>query len=343
MLSAAEPLIYSTTLDFSTIETMSETRERISEKIARRSKKPGEINIKLTPGGIRDIEFLVQCLQRLHGNREHAVKDQGTLLALKRLHEKDLLSTTEFSRLAHAYQFLRRVEHVLQFEHDRQTHTLPLPTAELDYVARRVRPETALPDEDTGPGVRLLQELNQHLETVRGIYERIVHAQRPLYYTTTQLSAMEHDRDQAEAAKNGTVNFEAKADEFSDELRQILRKDRVAEWAAQLAQLSAPLADELVRDPELVREIERSADHPARRYAFEGLAAPLNDIAGLRRFYRREMFRIQVRKHLLAGTGVPNAGPDFGAGGICSGTSVPDRARAGTGICARTCDSGETI
>src|SRR5262249_48753859 len=90
------------------------------------------------------------------------------------------------------------------------------------------------------------------------------------------------------------LNFEARVGEFPDDLRVILRKQNVAKWTAQVVGLSPAMADELALEPELLREIERSADHPGRRYAFEGLSAPLNDIAGLRRFYRHEMFRIQA-------------------------------------------------
>ncbi len=109
---------------------MSEARERISEKVARRkaasrTRRDAGFDIKLAPGGIRDIEFLVQCLQRLHGGREPWVRHAGTLLALFRLHNKGLLSDLEYSRLASAYSFLRHLEHRLQVVQDRQTHMLP--------------------------------------------------------------------------------------------------------------------------------------------------------------------------------------------------------------------------
>ena len=81
--------------------------------------------MKLERGGIRDIEFLVQCLQRLHGGAEPWVRHGGTLLALARLQDKGFLSDAEYGRLASAYQFLRHLEHRLQFADDRQTHTLP--------------------------------------------------------------------------------------------------------------------------------------------------------------------------------------------------------------------------
>ena len=66
----------------------------------------------------------------------------------------------------------------------------------------------------------------------------------------------------------------------------------LADWMLEIFELSPYLGEQLARFPELVEEIRRAVDHPTRRWAFEGLAAPLNDIGGLRRFYRREMFRI---------------------------------------------------
>ena len=85
-------------------------RERIHERLASKRLGHNEINVKLCQGGIRDIEFLVQCLQRLHGGRERWLRHGGTLLSLFRLRDKGLLSPTEYARLASAYQFFRTLE-----------------------------------------------------------------------------------------------------------------------------------------------------------------------------------------------------------------------------------------
>src|SRR6058998_1003029 len=132
-------MIYSTTTDFRAVESVSETRERIGEKLAakpRRASSPAHsgLDIKLCPGGIRDIEFLVQCLQRLHGGREKWIRHGGTLLSLFRLRNKGLLSAVEYSRLASTYEFLRNLEHRLQFYDDRQTHTLPADEETLELL-----------------------------------------------------------------------------------------------------------------------------------------------------------------------------------------------------------------
>ena len=81
---------------------------------------------------------MVQCLQRLHGGAEPWVRHGGTMLALSRLQDKGFLSEAEYGRLASAYQFLRHLEHRLQFADDRQTHALPSDPAELDRLARRM-------------------------------------------------------------------------------------------------------------------------------------------------------------------------------------------------------------
>jgi len=173
LLDSVEPLIYSTTLDFSAVEAVSATRERISEKLNRRRLGKSAFDVKLAPGGIRDIEFLVQCLQRLHGGRAPWVRHGGTMLALARLNDKDLLSAAEYGRLVSAYRFLRNLEHRLQFADDRQTHTLPSSEHDLDLLAQRM-PTAQLGSAPSRE--KLLHELNAHLEAVQEIYHRVIHA-----------------------------------------------------------------------------------------------------------------------------------------------------------------------
>jgi glutamate-ammonia-ligase adenylyltransferase len=326
LLDYVEPSIYSTTLDFSTIEAMSVTRERITEKLARKRLNKEGLDVKLARGGIRDIEFLVQCMQRLHGARETWVRNGGTLLALARLHDRDLLSATEYSRLVDAYEYLRRLEHLLQLEDDRQTHSLPSNPSDLERLARRVHASDGLPRPSAGLAGQLLKELNQRLENVQGIYERIVHAQRPLQYspvTSDYPSGAHHpplERGEVDVSGEVLAALAQPAPRFVERLRlrgmhrseramnaflaSLIREPQqlellnghpaLADWMIQIFELSPYLAEQLARFPELLEEIRRAVDHPTRRWVFEGLAAPLNDIGGLRRFYRREMFRIQA-------------------------------------------------
>ncbi len=307
LLDSVEPSIYSTTLDFSTIESMSVTRERMRERLARKRLKQDQLDVKLARGGIRDIEFLVQCLQRLHGAREASVRHGGTMFALCSLLDRDLLSETEHTRLVNAYEFLRNLEHRLQVEDDRQTHALPLDPMELDRLARRM-PALSAGGQRIASGAQLLQILNQHLENVQVIYDRIVHAQRPLYYVPANTavpnvslptspgvppeSLPATDRRAVREAHRKLEDFESALPVGGKTARLLRSHAVVRRYAAEVFELSTFLSDQLARQPDLVEELRRIAENPAMRPVFESLAAPLNDIEGLRRFYRREMFRI---------------------------------------------------
>jgi len=179
-LTLVEPLIYQTTTDFSTIERVAETRDRIQENLTRH--RSTGINVKLARGGIRDIEFLVQCLQRLYGGLEVWVRSKGTLLGLHRLHDKGYLSPQDYSHLHTAYSYLRNLEHRLQIEHNRQVHTLPTHAASQSILLRRLYGTNSTSQNN------LTMEVNDHLRHVCEIYERVIGGQRPSHtaeYLTT--------------------------------------------------------------------------------------------------------------------------------------------------------------
>ncbi len=299
LLDAVEPLIYSTTLDFSTIESVSATRERIGEKIARKKGRPATLDVKLTPGGIRDIEFLVQCLQRLHGAGDTTLRHRGTLSAIQSLEENHLLSPTESERLAQAYRFLRQVEHALQFEEDRQTHALPADSQELQQTANRV-----LHSASNNASALLLRELNQHLENVQALYERIVHAQRPLSYSYSEHLSPGNGAEDLGQVQAAIPDLPASFAGLADFLEALRHRDaertllaahpKLRNWVAQIFESAPLLAALLNRHPELLFHLQKAAEDPGRRYAFEGLAPPLNDLAGLQNFFEAEMFRIQA-------------------------------------------------
>src|SRR5208283_4074324 len=84
-----------------------------------------ERNVKLGCGGIREIEFIVQSLQILHAGKQPFFQTGQTLPCLVKLAQYHLLSDEEARQLDAAYRFLRDVEHRLQMEENRQTHTIP--------------------------------------------------------------------------------------------------------------------------------------------------------------------------------------------------------------------------
>ena len=309
LLEFVEPLIYQSSLDFRAVEAVSETRQRISEKLAARRGATGGLDVKLTPGGIRDIEFLVQCLQRLHGGREQWVRHGGTVFALFRLRDKGFLSDGEYARLSAAYAFLRYLEHRLQMDEDLQTHTLPSDAAQLELLARKMPPDNA--------GVMLdaeglQQRLREHLSAVRDIYHRVVHAYRLPAYAVEERPARSEDAEvlptddhlervlgeraprlaaalAAAYVRRGRARFEHFLEEAVAAPELLERLETSPADVLDIFENSGHFADQLLRYPELLQEI-------GEPFQLEG--GPLRDGAELRRFYRRQMLRIQCESML---------------------------------------------
>src|SRR5262249_57780795 len=97
-------------------------RRRVIESLA--AAQAGR-EIKLGPGGLRDIEFAVQLLQLVHGRADENVREQATLPALAALAAGGDVGRQDGEDFAGAYRFLRGVEHVLQLRQLRRTHSLP--------------------------------------------------------------------------------------------------------------------------------------------------------------------------------------------------------------------------
>jgi glutamate-ammonia-ligase adenylyltransferase len=314
LLDLVQPLIYSTTLDFSAVEAVSMTRERITDKLAARKSQDG-LDIKLAPGGIRDIEFLVQCLQRLHGGRVPWVRHGGTLLALARLSDKDLLSASEHARLVSAYCFLRSLEHRLQFADDRQTHTLPSEPVELQLLAAKM-PVAQLGSAPSSG--KLLNQLEGHLAAVEEIYERVIHSQRPAYYISLPgPPVVFEDTAAAEPALSNLAQFlDSRAPQLARAVRshglrrgwrpfeafldrlmanpawlQLLESDPVlARHSLEIFEFSPHFAENLIRTPELLTQLRTLT----AKYSHTDKVALAPDASELRRLFRQEMFRIQV-------------------------------------------------
>jgi glutamate-ammonia-ligase adenylyltransferase len=169
-LRSVEEYVYRSPGDFVAVESILLSRERISRKL--RESRGQAIDVKRHRGGIRDIEFLVQCLQRLHGLQDHWVRSGGTLFALRKLNDKSWLSNRDYAALTSAYEFLRKVEHRIQMEAGQQNHRLPAEQGALDRLGRRV-------GVDSGPGERpgdvLLRRVHAAFAVVDEIYQRVIH------------------------------------------------------------------------------------------------------------------------------------------------------------------------
>jgi glutamate-ammonia-ligase adenylyltransferase len=173
-LRSVEEYVYRSPGDFVAVESILLSRERISKKL--RESRGQAIDVKRHRGGIRDIEFLVQCLQRLHGLQDHWVRSGGTLFALRKLNDKGWLSNRDYAALTSAYEFLRKVEHRVQMEAGQQTHRLPTDPAALDRLGRRTAVETR-PGER--PGEVLLRRVREAFAVVDQIYQYVIHPRLP--------------------------------------------------------------------------------------------------------------------------------------------------------------------
>jgi [glutamine synthetase] adenylyltransferase / [glutamine synthetase]-adenylyl-L-tyrosine phosphorylase len=116
------PFVFRRYLDFSVFESLREMKQLIAREVERRELRH---NIKLGPGGIREIEFIVQAFQLIRGGGKPALQTRRLLEALPLLAGQKLLSATAVEELGESYRFLRRVENRLQQRNDEQTHDLP--------------------------------------------------------------------------------------------------------------------------------------------------------------------------------------------------------------------------
>jgi [glutamine synthetase] adenylyltransferase / [glutamine synthetase]-adenylyl-L-tyrosine phosphorylase len=169
-LRSVEEYVYRSPGDFVAVESILLSRERISKKL--RESRGQAIDVKRHRGGIRDIEFLVQCLQRLHGLQDHWVRSGGTLFALRKLNDKGLLSNRDYAALTGAYEFLRVVEHRVQMEAGQQTHRLPTDPHALDRLARRTGVDAG---KEERLGEVLLRKVREAFAVVDGIYQHVIH------------------------------------------------------------------------------------------------------------------------------------------------------------------------
>jgi len=156
--------------------------------------------IKLGPGGLRDIEFAVQLLQLVHGRADETLRDPATLPALAALAAGGYVGRLDAASLADAYRFLRVVEHLLQLRQLRRTHSLPANPAILRQIGRALRsmryagalaagsraPAPADLSADSGaPADQLMTQWRQQAAVVRQLHEKLFY--RPLLDAVARL------------------------------------------------------------------------------------------------------------------------------------------------------------
>ena len=173
-LDAITPFVYRRYLSAAEISEIKTMKRRIEQRTL--SAGTAEIEVKTGHGGIRDVEFVVQFLQLLHGGQNVAVRHANTLNAMSLLEQAGCLTPEERGIMEDTYRFLRRVEHRLQTMFDRQTHQMPRDLEEQRILAVRMGYPPASPWEDrTGPAQRFLQDYRSKTDLNRRILNHLLH------------------------------------------------------------------------------------------------------------------------------------------------------------------------
>jgi len=229
-----QPFIYpkSTTPDL--LDEIANIKRRIERDVVGPDQL--ERDVKLGRGGIREIEFVVQALQLIHGARHAFLQEASMLKALRGLRQLDLLPHDEVLTLDKAYRFLRRVEHRLQIEAEQQTHTVPQEPEALRRLALSLR---------FSSGERFTAALHEKMNSVRSIFERVI-SKPPAEPAKIDLDIFSNQKRAAKALADlaqGPIGFH-----IAPRTRQISRKLRpvLLEWLAKAADPDATL-NQLVR------------------------------------------------------------------------------------------------
>jgi glutamate-ammonia-ligase adenylyltransferase len=327
-----QPFIYPRSPTPDLLDEIANIKRRIERDVVGPDKL--ERDVKLGSGGIREIEFVVQALQLIHGAHHPFLQESSTFKALGALRRLDLLPPDEVLALDKAYRFLRRVEHRLQIEAEQQTHTIPQERIALRRLALSLRFSSA---ED------FARVLRENMRAVRSIFQRVIsgtHAE-PAQIDLALFS------DQKRAAKalgdlaQGRTTFH-----IAPRTRQTFRKLRplLLEWLARSADPDATLnqfvrfveayglrsllfellvtnprllellvktfdasrfaSELLIRRPQLLEDITRDPTfHEPRSMAenlqrIDSLGADASNLDPIRAYRQRHLLRIVLREVL---------------------------------------------
>ena len=207
-----QPFIYPKIATPDLLEQIGNIKQRIEQDVVGAEKLYRDV--KLGRGGIREIEFVVQTMQFMHGARHAFLQETSTLKALRALAQLELIPRWEILALDRAYRFLRRTEHRLQIEAEQQTHTIPSNAVHLQRVALTLGFQSA--DEFTAV-------LDQHMMAVHEIFERLVTTSPET--KNRDISAMFVDAPSAQRAL-AELEHGSRGTHVSSRTRQLSRKLR---------------------------------------------------------------------------------------------------------------------
>jgi len=174
LIESIHPFVYRRYLSVAEIGEIKALKRRIEQRTV--SAGTAAIEVKTGHGGIRDVEFVVQFLQLLHGGTYANVCHPNSLEAIAQLEAVGCLTAEERDIMENTYRFLRQVEHRLQTMFDRQTHEMPRDLEDLRVLAIRMGfTPTSEWEDRTGPAERFLQDYRAKTERNRRILNHLLH------------------------------------------------------------------------------------------------------------------------------------------------------------------------
>ncbi len=176
------PFVFRRYLDYNVFESLRTLHQQIRDHAAKRSAgHPERANdVKLSRGGIREIEFTVQLLQVVRGGQFPELRTRPTLDAIQRVAKAGLMPLETAQALTQAYVFLRKVEHRVQYLDDQQTHVLPTQDADLQWIASTMG-YAASPD--------FLIDLDAHREVVAHEFDILLGGDRQCKSCPTSIAS----------------------------------------------------------------------------------------------------------------------------------------------------------
>jgi len=221
------PFVFRRYLDYRVFDALRGLHQQIRQHaVTRHAGRPERANdIKLSRGGIREIEFTVQLLQVVRGGQFPELRTRATCDALQRLQNANVMTADTAESLQKAYVFLRQVEHRIQYLDDQQTHVLPTDPKDLAWIAQ------TLGFADTSA---FLAQLQAHRDTVAVEFERLLGASDNKSADSSD-SSRGQESSHSNPSDNATQTAPAITSAFFDlpslmpHLQEKLR-ERVAAW-----------------------------------------------------------------------------------------------------------------
>jgi glutamate-ammonia-ligase adenylyltransferase len=326
-----QPFIFPRTVSIDLLDEIADIKTRIERDIV--GDEELYRNVKLGYGGIREVEFIVQTLQLLHGAKHAFLQERSTLKALTALQELEILPATEVQFLQGAYIFLRKVEHRLQIQNELQTHTLPARREAWIAIAR------AMGYLDVSG---FSEALATHTQAVRTVFDRLLNSRKIARHDDRDQTKVFADPESARKAlaalREGpsNVHISPRTRRLYDKLKPellgwcariadpdmmlkrfvrfvdaygirgllfetLLASPKLLELLVRLFDSSAIFSEVVIRRPQLIEEIARGKTLGltlTRKNFREGLGNPdeqLQPLDWVRVYLRSEQVRILLR------------------------------------------------